>query len=155
MTDTKPPRRHDITINITTGEWVAGVETLQHPEGLIVACSVMPGLTPELLDDWYGQWMSHDDPANTGRLMWVPNIAGSPVSYVAEYVNAVEVLVEIARGFDGVGPMNRLSCSEAEAIAGVVRASGNTELADALIEQHSHGDDDPEDQHYRGTDTPE
>lgn len=41
-----------------------------------------------------------------------------------------------------------LTCTEAEAIADVLRTAGHHERADAFIERHSHDDDDIDDLHH-------
>lgn len=48
---------------------------------------------------------------------------------------------------DGL-PACGLTCSEAEAIASVLRQADKPELADRLIREHGSGDDDAEDEHH-------
>lgn len=62
------------TIDRETGEWSADNEprTLEHRQALIIAASVLPGMTEDELDRLYGEIMEHDDPENRGRMLWVP-----------------------------------------------------------------------------------
>lgn len=61
---------------------------------------------------------------------------------------AAEQLAELAEGMLIESPLVYFQCSEAEAIAAVVRATGRADLADQLIDAHADCDDDPGDQHH-------
>lgn len=62
---------------------------------------------------------------------------------------ALDHLVTVARGMDELGPMQHLTCTEAEALAGVLSAAGHPDLAASLIDAHALGDDGPGDLHQR------
>jgi len=63
------------TIDRETGAWSPFNEprTLEHRQALTIAASVLPGMTEDELDRLYDEIMSHDDPENPGRLVWVPD----------------------------------------------------------------------------------
>jgi len=65
-------------------------------------------------------------------------------------VEAVDHLVEIAKGWDGLAGevFTNMQCVEAEAVAGVLRAAGAEESAVRVIELHAEGDYEEEDQHH-------
>jgi hypothetical protein len=42
-----------------------------------------------------------------------------------------------------------MTCTEAEALAGIFVAAGRQDVHDFIIDQHSNGDDDPGDLHYK------
>lgn len=42
-----------------------------------------------------------------------------------------------------------MTCTEAESLAGIFAAAGRQDVHDFIIDQHSNGDDDPEDLHYK------
>lgn len=58
-------------------------------------------------------------------------------------------LADLAEGMLTDSPLVYFSCSEAEAIAAVVRATGRMDLAEQMIDAHGDCDDDPGDQHHR------
>ena len=51
----------------------------------------------------------------------------------------------------GPGPWNAMSCTEAEVTADLLRVTGRSALAEFLLDDHSEGDDDENDQHYGRT----
>lgn len=61
---------------------------------------------------------------------------------------AIAQLVHVARGMtDDLSPMTSFTCSEAEALADVIRASGEHDLARMLIEAHTAGDESSDERH--------
>ena len=64
-------------------------------------------------------------------------------------VAAATRLADLAVDMLTDSPLVYFQCSEAEAIAAVVRATGREDLADQLIDAHADCDDDPGDQHHR------
>lgn len=60
IVNAEPPSR-TLTIDLDTGRWLAGGPMLPG-DGERIASTVLPGTTPELINEWYGRWMS-DDPA--------------------------------------------------------------------------------------------
>lgn len=57
-------------------------------------------------------------------------------------------LADLAEGMLTDSPLVYCSCSEAEAIAAVVRATGRTDLAEQMIDAHGDCDDDPGERHH-------
>lgn len=48
---------------------------------------------------------------------------------------------------DDIGP--KLTCREAESLAGILGVFAGEEMAESLLDSHAEGDTDPEDDHYR------
>ncbi|MCI4659655.1 hypothetical protein [Cryobacterium zhongshanensis] len=65
-----------------------------------------------------------------------------------ELTAALVALAALSRGI-GEGAQH-LTCTEAEALAEVLRAAGHEEAAAEIIEGHTAGDDDPDDEHRAG-----
>jgi hypothetical protein len=61
LQDIQTPRPPWIGIEVSTGKWVGGVQTLYPNDGPKIASSVLPGWPPELIAEAYGAWLS-DDP---------------------------------------------------------------------------------------------
>lgn len=57
-------------------------------------------------------------------------------------------LADLAEEMLTDSPLVYFQCSEAEAIAAVVRATGRGDLAEQLIDAHAECDDDPADRHH-------
>jgi len=53
------PRPGQFAINRMTGDWITKAP-LRHSESCVIAASVMPGWTPELVDALYGAWLDAD-----------------------------------------------------------------------------------------------
>lgn len=76
----------------------------------------------------------------------------STLANVAELVDALDQLVAVARQFHPEDVLHRLTCSEADALADLFRALGETDLAEGVIQAHASGDVDPEDRHSLAAD---
>ena len=54
----------------------------------------------------------------------------------------------VLRTIDYGAVFGGMTCTEAEALAGVFAAAGDQATHDHIITSHGHGDDDPEDEHH-------
>lgn len=54
----------------------------------------------------------------------------------------------VIRTIDYGSVFGGMTCTEAEALAGVFAAAGDQATHDHIITSHGHGDDDPEDRHH-------
>lgn len=70
-------------------------------------------------------------------------------------LEAIEEWVEKARYMYDCDAWGSFTCSESEAFAELARSIGRDEVAKMIIECHAEGDDDPEDDHYKGTENGE
>ncbi len=68
---------------------------------------------------------------------------------VVNLVNSVHRMAEVMHGMDiGGDVFGGFSCAGIEAVADVLRAVGEGEVADQIIEWHGRSDEDPEDMHH-------
>jgi hypothetical protein len=64
--------------------------------------------------------------------------------------NEVQLAAPVVHGMAPADPVwGGMTCTEAEAIASIFAAAGRQDVHDFIIDQHSNGDDDPEDLHYK------
>lgn len=63
--------------------------------------------------------------------------------------DAVQAAAPVVHGMAPADPVwGGMTCTEAEAVAGIFGAAGRHDVADFIIEQHGLGDDDPDDTHH-------
>lgn len=67
-------------------------------------------------------------------------------------LEALEEWADVARGMFDCEAWGSFTCIEAEATAELARVIGRDKIAEMIIECHARGDDDPEDDHYIGSD---
>jgi len=85
-------------------------------------------------------------------LMWVREVGFRKLTIPTDDLlflhNEVRLAGEQLRRIDPGHVFGGMTCSEAEALADIFSAAGDTETHDHIINSHGHGDDDPEDTHH-------
>ncbi|QWY82824.1 hypothetical protein PP641_gp084 [Arthrobacter phage SilentRX] len=72
-----------------------------------------------------------------------------PLDRLVMLWNEVEHAAPIVHGMAPADPVwGGMTCTEAEAVAGIFGAAGKPEIEEFILEQHALGDDDPEDEHH-------
>lgn len=96
---------------------------------------------------------SRGETNESGRMIWSasPDAMTIGVDLIDNLAALAAVLGDSMTAGDA-GP--HFTCGEAQAIADVLDAAGHTEAAAAWLDGHAGGDNDPEDMHYRGEETP-
>lgn len=77
----------------------------------------------------------------------IEGLDGVPATGTNGIAAALTDLVQAARGMVDMGPLGHFTCSEADAFAGVIRAAGEPELAEQLLDMHRLSDDTDDEPH--------
>lgn len=110
-----------ITINLETGAWVSSDSAITARDGAIIASSVLPGTSPELVAQWYGTWMSNDKVRDTN----------GPMDTVGELITALQTFPEgtpITGHYDGTGRVTIVG-SFVDDVLDCVAINGTTDQA--------------------------